>query len=155
AAAPKASAPAATTTAAPAAPKAGLAPEPVKAAAPTNGAPATGVTPVATPRPAASQAAEPAKDTTTPLPKENPTAPGAEADTSSSDEPTYTVLKGIPAATAKNMDISLSVPTATSVRNIPVKLLWDSRTVINNHLRRARGGKVSFTHLIGYAIIKA
>jgi multifunctional 2-oxoglutarate metabolism enzyme len=53
------------------------------------------------------------------------------------------------------MDVSLSVPTATSVRNIPVKLLWDSRTVINNHLRRARGGKVSFTHIIGYAIIKA
>src|SRR3546814_14573929 len=53
------------------------------------------------------------------------------------------------------METSLSVPTATSVRNIPVKLLWDNRTVINNHLKRARGGKVSFTHLIGYALIKA
>jgi len=53
------------------------------------------------------------------------------------------------------MNISLSVPTATSVRNIPVKLLWDNRIVINNHLKRARGGKVSFTHLIGYAIVKA
>lgn len=31
----------------------------------------------------------------------------------------------------------------------------DNRTVINNHLKRARGGKVSFTHLIGYAMIKA
>ena len=65
------------------------------------------------------------------------------------------MLRGIPAATAKNMDLSLAVPTATSVRNIPVKLLWDNRIVINNHLKRARGGKVSFTHLIGYAIIKA
>ncbi len=38
---------------------------------------------------------------------------------------------------------------------MPVKLLWDNRTVINNHLARARGGKVSFTHLIGYALVKA
>ena len=65
------------------------------------------------------------------------------------------MLRGIAAATAKNMDLSLAVPTATSVRNIPVKLLWDNRIVINNHLKRARGGKVSFTHLIGYAIVKA
>ncbi len=69
--------------------------------------------------------------------------------------PTYTVLRGIGAATAKNMDLSLSVPTATSLRQMPVKLLWDNRVVINNHLKRARGGKVSFTHIIGYAIIKA
>ena len=54
-----------------------------------------------------------------------------------------------------NMDASLAVPTATSVRSVPVKLLWDNRTVINNHLARARGGKVSFTHLIGYALVKA
>ena len=37
---------------------------------------------------------------------------------------------------------------------MPVKLLWDNRTVINNHLARARGGKVSFTHLIGYALVQ-
>ncbi len=53
------------------------------------------------------------------------------------------------------MDLSLTVPTATSIRTLPVKLLWDNRTVINNHLARARGGKVSFTHLIGYALVKA
>ena len=53
------------------------------------------------------------------------------------------------------MDASLTVPTATSVRSVPVKLLWDNRIVINNHLARARGGKVSFTHLIGYALVKA
>lgn len=62
---------------------------------------------------------------------------------------------GAPARTASNMDASLTVPTATSVRAIPVKLLWDNRIVINNHLARARGGKVSFTHLIGYALVKA
>jgi len=73
----------------------------------------------------------------------------------SANLPTRTTLRGAPARTAKNMGISLSVPTATSVRSIPVKLLFDQRVVINNHLRRARGGKVSFTHLIGYAMIKA
>ena len=38
---------------------------------------------------------------------------------------------------------------------MPVKLLWDNRIVINNHLARARGGKVSFTHVIGFALVKA
>ena len=47
------------------------------------------------------------------------------------------------------------MPTATSVRAIPAKLLIDNRTVINNHLARARGGKVSFTHLIGWAVVQA
>ena len=71
------------------------------------------------------------------------------------EEPVRTVLRGAPARTAKNMDISLTVPTATSVRSLPVKLLIDQRVVINNHLRRARGGKVSYTHLIGYAMVQA
>ncbi len=53
------------------------------------------------------------------------------------------------------MDASLEVPTATSVRAVPAKLLIDNRIVINNHLQRARGGKVSFTHLIGYALVQA
>ncbi len=73
----------------------------------------------------------------------------------STEEPSYTVLRGAPARTAANMDASLTVPTATSVRSAPVKLLWDNRVVINNHLARARGGKVSFTHLIGYAMVQA
>src|SRR5262249_61447313 len=59
------------------------------------------------------------------------------------------------ARTAQTMTASLSVPTATSVRAMPAKLLIDNRIVINNHLARARGGKVSFTHLIGYAIVRA
>jgi multifunctional 2-oxoglutarate metabolism enzyme len=53
------------------------------------------------------------------------------------------------------MAASLSVPTATSVRAVPAKLLIDNRIVINNHLQRGRGGKISFTHLIGYAIVQA
>jgi multifunctional 2-oxoglutarate metabolism enzyme len=133
-----AKAPAAKQEAAPAA-KQEAAPQPAATARPT-----------AKPRPA-SEAAEPAKGTTKPVAKDaTPAAPAA-----ASEEPTYTTLRGIPAATAKNMDLSLAVPTATSIRTLPVKLLWDNRTVINNHLARARGGKVSFTHLIGYALVKA
>jgi multifunctional 2-oxoglutarate metabolism enzyme len=71
------------------------------------------------------------------------------------EEPVKTPMRGALARTAKNMDVSLTVPTATSVRSLPVKLLIDERVVINNHLRRARGGKVSYTHIIGYAMVQA
>src|SRR6202008_2585995 len=54
-----------------------------------------------------------------------------------------------------NMTATLTVPTATSVRSVPAKLLIDNRIVINNHLARGRGGKVSFTHLIGFAMVRA
>ncbi|HEY6494497.1 MAG TPA: multifunctional oxoglutarate decarboxylase/oxoglutarate dehydrogenase thiamine pyrophosphate-binding subunit/dihydrolipoyllysine-residue succinyltransferase subunit [Trebonia sp.] len=64
-------------------------------------------------------------------------------------------LRGAAARTAQNMAASLSVPTATSVRAVPAKLLIDNRIVINNHLQRGRGGKISFTHLIGYAVVQA
>jgi multifunctional 2-oxoglutarate metabolism enzyme len=64
-------------------------------------------------------------------------------------------LRGAAARVVTNMEASLTIPTATSVRAIPVKLLFDNRRVINNHLARGRGGKVSFTHLIGYAVVKA
>ena len=64
-------------------------------------------------------------------------------------------LRGPAARVVTNMEASLEVPTATSVRTIPAKLLMDNRVVMNNHLARTRGGKVSFTHLIGYAIVEA
>ena len=47
------------------------------------------------------------------------------------------------------------VPTATSFREVPAKLLEVNRRIINGYLGRTRGGKVSFTHLIGYAIVRA
>ncbi|REJ79246.1 MAG: multifunctional oxoglutarate decarboxylase/oxoglutarate dehydrogenase thiamine pyrophosphate-binding subunit/dihydrolipoyllysine-residue succinyltransferase subunit [Acidobacteria bacterium] len=55
----------------------------------------------------------------------------------------------------ENMEESLSVPTATSVRRVPVKILEENRRVINDNLIARGMGKVSFTHLIGWAIIKA
>lgn len=64
-------------------------------------------------------------------------------------------LRGVAGRVVQSMEASLTVPTATSVRAVPAKLLIDNRIVINNHLKRARGGKVSFTHIIAYAMIKA
>ncbi|MDQ4117647.1 MAG: multifunctional oxoglutarate decarboxylase/oxoglutarate dehydrogenase thiamine pyrophosphate-binding subunit/dihydrolipoyllysine-residue succinyltransferase subunit, partial [Actinomycetota bacterium] len=66
-----------------------------------------------------------------------------------------TPLRGAANAVVKNMTASLDLPTATSVRAVPAKLLADNRIVINNQLKRSRGGKLSFTHLIGYAVVKA
>ncbi|WP_284225253.1 multifunctional oxoglutarate decarboxylase/oxoglutarate dehydrogenase thiamine pyrophosphate-binding subunit/dihydrolipoyllysine-residue succinyltransferase subunit [Mycobacterium antarcticum] len=77
-----------------------------------------------------------------------PAAPSADGDE-------VAVLRGAAAAVVKNMNASLTVPTATSVRAIPAKLMFDNRTVINNHLKRTRGGKISFTHLLGYALVQA
>ncbi|KQY54485.1 MULTISPECIES: multifunctional oxoglutarate decarboxylase/oxoglutarate dehydrogenase thiamine pyrophosphate-binding subunit/dihydrolipoyllysine-residue succinyltransferase subunit [unclassified Nocardioides] len=146
--APTASAPAA----APSQPaqQAAAAPAAAAPAAETPAADSATPAPVAKPRPV-SKPVEPAKGTANPEPRD----PKPSEPSEPTDEPKHTVLRGIAAATAKNMDVSLHVPTATSVRNVPVKLLWDNRVVINNHLKRARGGKVSFTHLIGYAIVKA
>jgi len=53
------------------------------------------------------------------------------------------------------MEASLSVPTATSARVVPAKLLEENRRVVNRYLAAGRGGKVSFTHLIGWAIVRA
>ena len=94
----------------------------------------------AEPAPAKPKAAEPK-----PATKAAPLADGDEAQ----------VLRGAAAAVVKNMSASLDVPTATSVRAIPAKLMIDNRIVINNHLKRTRGGKISFTHLLGYAIVQA
>ena len=68
---------------------------------------------------------------------------------------TVSPLRGAANAIAKNMQASLELPTATSVRAVPAKLLADNRIVVNNHLKRTRGGKVSFTHLLGYAMVRA
>jgi 2-oxoglutarate dehydrogenase E1 component len=64
-------------------------------------------------------------------------------------------LRGAAARIAENMRRSLAVPTATSVHPVPAKLLEVNRQVVNNHLTRTTGGKVSFTHLIGWAVVRA
>jgi len=89
-----------------------------------------------------------------PAPASAGAAPGSPAAASAAAEHAVR-LRGAAARTAANMAASLTVPTATSVRPVPAKLLVDNRIVINNHLARGRGGKISFTHLIGYALVRA
>ncbi|MEV7009797.1 multifunctional oxoglutarate decarboxylase/oxoglutarate dehydrogenase thiamine pyrophosphate-binding subunit/dihydrolipoyllysine-residue succinyltransferase subunit [Streptosporangium sp. NPDC051022] len=122
-----------------------------RAAAPPGAAAAAPPPPTSAAAPA-TPAAKPA----TPAPK--PKAAPAESPKQETQLPAGAEevrLRGAAARTAANMEASLEVPTATSVRAVPAKLLIDNRIVINNHLSRGRGGKVSFTHLIGYAVIKA
>src|SRR5918995_2581207 len=64
-------------------------------------------------------------------------------------------IRGATARIVENMEASLAVPTATSVRTVPAKLLEVNRQILNNHLARTGGDKVSFTHLISYAVLKA
>lgn len=64
-------------------------------------------------------------------------------------------LRGPKAKIVENMELSLSVPTATSQRIIPVKVLEENRRLINRYIGARQGGKISFTHLIAWAIIKA
>jgi 2-oxoglutarate dehydrogenase E1 component len=124
---------------------------PAVSSAPAASAPATGSHPVAR---TTSIAPQP-----TPIPAQAPapTGPGGhvDADGDGQLDDIVTPLKGMAKTLASNMDASLTVPTATSVRTIPAKLMIDNRIVINNHLKRARGGKVSFTHLIAWAMVRA
>ncbi|MCU1458660.1 MAG: 2-oxoglutarate dehydrogenase, subunit, partial [Actinomycetia bacterium] len=64
-------------------------------------------------------------------------------------------LYGASARIVENMEASIGVPTATSVRTIPAKLLEVNRQILNNQLRRIGAGKVSFTHLIAFALVRA
>lgn len=85
-------------------------------------------------------------------PRVAPPAPKGPVD---APEPGETVLRGPAKAVAKNMDISLEIPTATSVRDMPAKLMFENRAVLNETLVARGGGKISFTHIIGYALIQA
>jgi 2-oxoglutarate dehydrogenase E1 component len=65
-----------------------------------------------------------------------------------------TPLRGAAGRIVTNMTSSLGVPTATSVRTISARLLEINRAALNDSLGRSSGAKVSFTHLIAYAILK-
>ncbi len=101
---------------------------------------------------------QPAQEEAVPIPAPGPAVPsGATAPSGEGAEaPEGAVpLRGVSARIVENMQTSLGVPTATSVRTIPAKLLEENRRIINRYLARKRGGKVSFTHLIGYAVLRA
>ena len=99
-----------------------------------------------------------AKTSPPPAPAEAPAraaAPPPVQEAEQAPAPTAEKLRGVAARIAENMEASLGVPTATSFRQVPAKLLEVNRTIANNYLQRTYGGKVSFTHLIAYAVVKA
>ncbi|MGN6686859.1 MAG: 2-oxoglutarate dehydrogenase E1 subunit family protein, partial [Actinomycetales bacterium] len=144
------------------APAAPAAPGSTPSSTPTTNGPTS--SPAAPPKPATAAAAAAATPAPTPsavpAPPVPPTKPAPQPSAgpkpgAAEDGSDVAPLRGAAARVVSNMEASLSVPTATSVRAVPAKLLADNRIVINNHLRRGRGGKVSFTHLIGYAVVQA
>ncbi|WP_040765687.1 multifunctional oxoglutarate decarboxylase/oxoglutarate dehydrogenase thiamine pyrophosphate-binding subunit/dihydrolipoyllysine-residue succinyltransferase subunit [Tsukamurella sp. 1534] len=150
----------------------GAAPQQAASAAPQQPAPAAPQQPAAAApaskpadKSAAKTAAKAADATLTPAPAAPVTpapsspakpAPAPKAPKASEfpTEEERTVLRGAANAVVKNMNASREVPTATSVRSMPVKVMFDNRVVINNHLARNRGGKISFTHILGYALVQ-
>lgn len=64
-------------------------------------------------------------------------------------------LRGAQARIAENMAASAYIPLATSQRIIPVKVIDENRRLINHHRNLLGKSKVSYTHIIGWAIIKS
>jgi 2-oxoglutarate dehydrogenase E1 component len=64
-------------------------------------------------------------------------------------------IKGVATKIVENMDESLEVPTATSLRVLPVKMMVEDRVIINRYLLQKNEPKASFTHFIAWAIIRA
>src|SRR5262249_48244547 len=109
----------------------------------TNGGGASGAS-----RSPAPPAAAPAPAS---APAPSPPAPGPMV----LDQAAGEILRGAAARTVENMEASLGGPAATSVRAVPAKLLEVNRQILNNQLARSGTGKVSFTHLIAYAVVRA
>jgi 2-oxoglutarate dehydrogenase E1 component len=93
--------------------------------------------------------------TPTPTPPPAPPLAATPAPSEAPPEEPGKPIRGAGAAIAANMERSLTVPTATSFRNVPAKLLEVNRKVVNGFRARTGQTKVSFTHLIGYAIVRA
>ena len=65
-------------------------------------------------------------------------------------------IKGPAAKLVANMNESLTVPTATTFRVLPVGTLEQKRKLLNQGLQAAgKSGKISFTHLIAFALVQA
>ena len=114
--------------------------------------------PVATPPAPKPAPPTDATDTATapePAPAPKPATAPAERKAAAPASEDAVPLRGVAARIVQNMEASLHVPTATSFREVPARLLEVNRSVINGYLSRTRGGKVSFTHLIGYAVVRA
>lgn len=72
---------------------------------------------------------------------------------SEEDEPQ--IISGVGAKIIENMNSSLTIPTATSLRTVSVKLLEENRRILNQHLKRIYNRKLSFTHIVAYTLVQA
>ncbi len=67
-----------------------------------------------------------------------------------------TPLKGPAAALTGYMEQSLTIPTATSFRTLAVDVMDARRKELNNAIKIAgRSEKISFTHIVAYALVRA
>jgi 2-oxoglutarate dehydrogenase E1 component len=66
-----------------------------------------------------------------------------------------TPIRGGAVRLVENMEASLTVPTATSIRTIPVRTLEENRRILNKHRDATGGTKISFTHVVAWTILRA
>jgi multifunctional 2-oxoglutarate metabolism enzyme len=126
-------------------------PAPAVAAPPPVPAPSTApAAPVTSPATPSSTEARP-PTASAPVPPPSPASGNGGGTSTEARRP----LRGVQARIVENMEASLEVPTATSVRTVPAKLLEVNRQILNNHLGRTGRAKVSFTHLIAFAVVRA
>ncbi len=97
----------------------------------------------------------PPKSASTDLAKATPTQPAKQESKAVGPSDQLIPLRGAAARIAENMIASLSIPVATSQRQIPVRIIEENRNLINRQRALQGRGKLSFTHLIAWAIVKA
>jgi multifunctional 2-oxoglutarate metabolism enzyme len=64
-------------------------------------------------------------------------------------------LRGPALKIAENMEASLTIPVATSQRSMPVKVMEENRRLINQHRSLTNASKLSYTHFVAWAIVRA
>jgi 2-oxoglutarate dehydrogenase E1 component len=95
--------------------------------------------------------ARPAPVLSAPPPGPRPPAP----DPASESQASLLPLRGAAGRIAENMAASLAIPLAASQRTIAVKVMDENRRIINQHRTLIGRPKVSYTHLLGWAVIRA
>jgi 2-oxoglutarate dehydrogenase E1 component len=84
-----------------------------------------------------------------------PAAVEAEADAGAVDDASIEPLIGMDRRIAQNMEASLALPVATSVRTLSAKVLLENRAILNEHMQVRAYPKTSFTHLVAFALARA
>lgn len=79
----------------------------------------------------------------------------SESDFDPASDPELEALVGVAGKIAVNMEASLELPVATSVRTLSAKILGENRAIINEHMLVRAFGKASFTHIVAYALARA